>query len=301
MSAKVYAVITDRILELLDKGVVPWRKPWKAGESFPKNIRGTVYRGVNVFMLIAVAQCEGYSSPVWLTYNQAKQHGGNVRKGEKSTPVVFWLWRHETDDNGARVKGGKSWASPRYYRVFNVEQCEGVELPDRLKPVDESDAPEPIEAAEAIVTGMPNPPTIQEGGPIEGRCEAYYRPSADTVRVPKRAQYKNAGDFYATLFHELGHSTGHATRLKRDGITALSGFGSHAYSREELVAEMTSAMLCGMAGIDTTLEQSAAYIEGWRKVLGSDPKIVVQAASQAQKAADHVLGKTWEEREEKAA
>lgn len=297
MSTKVYDVITDRILSLLDQGVVPWRKPWRtgAGDGFPVNIRGTAYRGINVFMLGAVAQCEDYASPVWLTYKQAQQHGGHVRKGEKSTPVVFWLWRHETDDNGARVKGGRSWASPRYYRVFNLGQCEDVALPERLEPTPEADAPDPIAAAEAIVSAMPNPPTIQEGGPVEGRCEAYYKPSTDTVRVPKRTQYDDAEHFYATLFHELGHSTGHASRLNREGITELSPFGSHTYSREELVAEMTSAMLCGVAGIDAgTLDNAAAYIEGWRSVLGRDPKIVVQAASLAQRAADHVRGVQWE-------
>jgi antirestriction protein ArdC len=278
-----YDVITDRILALLEAGTVPWQQPWAGGEP-PRNVRGTAYRGVNVFLLA----CQGYASPVWLTFKQAKEHGGAVRRGERSTPVVFWRpperqWDGvDPDPEGSQRRG----LVLRYYSVFNSEQCD---LPTGVVPVlrAESGVPfEPIAACEAIVDGMPHRPAIRHGG-----GHAFYRPSTDDVAMPLRTAFRSPEAYYATLFHELGHSTGHASRLDRKTLTDLCPFGSTNYSREELVAEMTAAFLCGRGGIEpATIDDSAAYIAGWLRRLRGAPRMVVVAGAQAQRAADYVLG-----------
>ena len=167
----------------------------------------------------------------------------------------------------------------RYYTVFNVEQCEGIAAPVARTSVN------PIGECERIMQGMPNPPAVQHD------ARACYRPSIDTVGMPSRNAFNSAEEYYSTLFHELTHSTGHTKRLGRDGIEKLNTFGSESYSKEELIAEMGAAMLCGIAGIERkTLSNSAAYLQSWINVLKSDSRMVVQAAAQAQKAADYIVG-----------
>lgn len=282
--ADVYQLITDRIIELLEQGTVPWHKPWRSAEYAPQNLLSRKpYRGINAFLL----GCLGYEEPFWLTFKQAKQLGGSVRKGEKSTPVVFWKWLEKRDGETDEVE---RLPLLKHYRVFHVSQCD---LPDGKVPVIEpSEETEfvPIEACERVVSEMPNAPTIEVGG---GR--ACYQPGEDRVRMPKREAFARVEDYYATLFHELVHATGHTSRLNREGIRELSRFGSKNYSQEELVAEVGAAFLCGHCGIAiATIENTASYIDGWLKKLRRDKKLVVQAAAQAQKAADHVLGVTFE-------
>lgn len=280
--ATVYEIITERIIATLEAGTVPWRKPWSGQAGMPKNlISGKEYRGINVFLLHTL----GYDSPWFLTFKQAKGLGGQVRKGEKGCPVVFWKWldRKETDDgkvNQHRVP------LLRYFTVFNVEQCDGIKIPD----VDVSEREhEPLQAAESIVEGMPERPTIEHG--FRGAC---YSPSEDKVRMPKPERFESGNGYYATLFHELTHATGHSSRLDRKLDTKHAAFGSGDYSKEELVAEMGAAFLNGQAGIlDSQVEQSASYIDGWLKTLRSDCRVVVMAAAQAQKAADFILGRDW--------
>ena len=167
----------------------------------------------------------------------------------------------------------------RYYTVFNVEQCEGIASPIAAPAVNA------IEECERIVRQMPNPPAMQQDG------RAWYRPSNDTVGMPSRNAFNSAEEYYSTLFHELTHSTGHTSRIGREGIEKLNTFGSESYSKEELIAEMGAAMLCGVAGIERkTLSNSAAYLQSWIDVLKSDARMVVSAASQAQKAADYIQG-----------
>ncbi len=276
-----YQVITDRILAILAEGTIPWHKPWAGHEGGPQNIAGRPYRGINVFMLA----CQGYESPYWLTFNQARERGGHVRKGERSTPVVLWkpIARTETDaETGEETE--RAAMVLRYYRVFNASQCE---LPEGAVPVIErGEAFEPIEACERIVCAFRDAPTLQVGG-----SRAFYRPSSDSVTMPERAAFERAEGYYATLFHELGHATGHASRLNRKTLTDLCPFGSTNYSREELVAEMAAAFLCGRAGIEpATINDSAAYIAGWLRKLGDDPRMVVIAAAQAQRTSDWILG-----------
>jgi antirestriction protein ArdC len=272
--ASVYDIVTSRILAELEKGQVPWRKPWRTLP--PANlVSKKPYRGINVFLL-ALA---GYGSQYWLTYRQALALGGNVRKGEHGTKIVFWKFdKYESETVDGEPEERKS-AFLRYYTVFNLEQTEGLKALLALPPA------RPIESAEAIVSGMPNPPAFEQD------FQAAYIPSRDTVTMPSRTAFESQAEYYSTLFHELTHSTGHAKRLAREGFDSPQKFGNESYSREELIAEMGSAMLCGVAGIEqATVANSAAYLKSWIARLKADSKLVVSAASAAQKAADWVLG-----------
>ena len=274
--ASVYKVVTERILVELEKGQVPWRKPWLTLP--PANlISKKPYRGINVFLLAL----QGYGSQYWLTFNQTKQLGGNVRKGEHGTKIVFWKFdTFEMEAADGETEERKS-AFLRYYTVFNLEQTEGLKALLALPPAF------PIESAEAIAKGMRNPPAFEQGS------QAAYLPSTDTVTMPSRTAFESQAEYYSTLFHELTHSTGHAKRLAREGFDTPQRFGSESYSREELIAEMGSAMLCGVAGIEqATLSNSAAYLNGWIARLKADSRLVVSAASAAQKAADYIRGES---------
>jgi len=274
--SSVYQIVTEQIIRQLEQGVAPWRKPWNVAHP-AKLVSKRGYRGINV-LLLAI---RGYGSPYWLTYKQATELGGHVRRGEHGTKVVFWkLDKHETETpDGETVE--KTSALLRYYTVFNVEQCEGIKSPQPSRTVN------PIEECERIVSAMPNPPRFEQD------FRAWYRPSTDSVGMPARGSFDSATSYYSTLFHELTHSTGHASRVGREGIERLEHFGSETYSKEELVAEIGAAMLCGVAGIaPQTLENSAAYLQSWLRVLKSDARMVVTAASAAQKAADYILGAT---------
>ena len=279
--ADVYEIVTNQIIEMLQQGTVPWRKPWTTGgpELAPRNlISNKPYTGINIFLLGTMSH---YDSPYWLTYKQATERGGTVRKGEKSSICVFWK-KYEKEDP-QELNGKKEIRVLRYYRVFNVEQCEGITAPEMPKP--DTFNSNPIEAAEAIQLAMPNRPVVQYGG-----NSAFYRPSTDSVFVPERNRFEKPEEFYSTLFHELAHSTGHESRLNRPGITEPHRFGSANYSKEELIAEMTAAFLCAHCSIETaTLENSAAYIQGWINALKGDHRLAITAASAAQKAANYIL------------
>ena len=277
MASKAYDVITDRILEKLRDGVVPWHKPWNAAEGAPKNlISKKPYHGVNVFML----GCQG-GSPWWLTYKQAQALGGQVRKGERGTPIVFWKTFEDENEDGTV---DKCWML-RYSTVFNLNQIDGIEAP-KIEGAPEPKTVEPLAAAETLVADMPGCPEIKHGG-----SRACYSPSSDEVRMPERDSFDGSKEYYSTLFHELVHSTGHESRLSRAGVTSATFFGSADYSREELVAEMGAAFLCGEVGIENrTIDNSAAYIASWMKRLHEDSTLVVIAAAQGSKAAKFILG-----------
>jgi antirestriction protein ArdC len=276
-------IITESVLKQLEQGVAPWRKPWSA--SIPRNLTSKKpYRGLNVFLLAT----QGYGSPYWLTFNQAKQLRAHVRQGEKSTLISFWQFNEYAKEN--RETGdteNKTSVLLRYYRVFNIEQCEGLKAlcGDEHKPI------QPLDECESIANGMPNPPRIEQ------HSQAFYRPSADIVGMPSRSCFESPEGYYSTLFHELTHSTGHKSRLNRfEEHSSDHQFGSESYSKEELIAEMGAAMLAGMAGISqSTLSNSASYLQSWIKRLKSDSRLIISAASHAQKAADYILGKTQAE------
>ncbi len=313
MNHDLYQTTTDRILGMLDTGTVPWRHPIRgpsSGGGVPCNlVSGKAYRGINVFLLAVTGWALGYASPHWLTYRQALKLGGHVRKGEKSTPIIFWK-QHTIEDR----ETGKNKPVPvlRHYHVFNIEQCANLTAPAPGSDGDDAEANtlpgEPLEEAERIVAGYERPPVIERGG-----GSAYYRADTDTVRIPPSARFVDREAYYATLFHELAHSTGHPRRLNREAFRVVPGrepgsvkptapFGSAEYSKEELVAEMGAAFLAAAAGISPpTIEQSAAYIDGWRRQIKADKKLVIQAAGQGQRAADLILGQAFEAVAEAAA
>ena len=289
--ADAYDLVTARIVEALEAGIVPWHRPWKAGPNGfgPTSLAtGKPYQGVNVFTLMATSMLRGYESNYWTTFKQAKDRGGSVRKGEKSTPVVFWKFIEKKN-----AETGKDEKIPflRYFHVFNLDQCDGLEEPTVETEFEPEDF-DPIETAEAIANGMPHRPTVNHGGDA-----AYYSPALDYVQMPLTVQFESPTHYYGTLFHELVHATGHESRLNRKGASSPSRFGSEDYSKEELVAEMGAAFLCGAAGIDVNVQHHAGYIASWLKALNDDRKMIVSAAGAAQKAANYIRGDVAEKEE----
>jgi antirestriction protein ArdC len=283
-----YAIVNQKIINLLEQGVVPWRRPW-ASFGLPRNLVSMKpYRGVNVFLFSA----SKYVSPFWLTLRQANELGGHVRKGEESSVVTFWKVEdvkqrtQDLDTDEPEEKARRRFLL-KVYRVFNLEQCE---LPqaviDRLPKI-ETHQHDPIEAVEKIIAGMPSPPKIVRVG-----SKAFYSPITDRVTLPPRELFISAEEEACTAAHEISHSTGHEKRLGREGITELAPFGSPVYSREELVAELSAAYLCAEAGISSAvIANQAAYVAGWLKKLLDDRKLLIHAAAQAQRAADYILGR----------
>jgi len=284
-----YEIVTERIVDLLESGIIPWRKPWTS-TGLPRNlVSKKPYKGINHFLLSA----SKYVSPFWLTYRQAAELGGHVHKGEENTIVIFWkvedskrsnedLEVEETNDKNRRR------FLLRVYRVFNLEQCE---LPqsvlDKLPKI-ETYQHDPIEAAERIIANMPDPPEIQYAG-----SKAFYSPITDRITLPPRELFSSAEEFFGTLAHEASHASGHPKRLNRESIAEAAPFGSPIYAAEELVAEMSAAFLCAEAGISpAVVENQAAYLQGWLAKLHSDKRMVVIAAAQAQRAADYILNRT---------
>jgi antirestriction protein ArdC len=294
VKANIYQIVTERIIASLRAGIIPWEKPWQtphfSGGPFPRNFRtGKPYRGVNVFLLWATP----YSYPFWLTFKQAKELKGSVRKGEKGTQIVFYkqLRNSGTDDNAHDEENERAAFVLCYYTVFNVEQCDGLTLREIEEPTAKGEI-ESDENCESIVTGWTNRPTLQLTSETEHR--AYYRPDSDSVHMPARSRFVDAPHYYSALFHELVHSTWHGSRLNR---TFGAHFGDERYSKEELVAGMGAAYLCAIAGIanEHTDRNATAYIQSWISRLEEDNRLIVQAAANAQKAVDLIVGTTFEE------
>ena len=277
----VYTRVTDRIIEQLSRGVKPWLKPWNAEHAAgritrPLRSNGEPNRGINMLMLWDAAETHGYACPIWMTFQQAKQFGGYVKKGEHSTPVVYasTFTKPETNDAGEEIDSTIPFL--KEYAVFNAEQCEG--LPERFAQMKQepNDSIERISHADAFFrnTGA----TIEEGG-----NQAFYRISDDVVRMPKLETFRDAESHAATLAHELTHWTRHASRLDRD--LGRKRFGDEGYAMEGLVAELGSAYLCADLSITPEeREDHAAYIENWLKVLQNDKRAIFSAASHASKA-----------------
>lgn len=274
MANKVAEMITDKIIDALEKGVAPWRKPWKtAPAQFAANfITKKSYRGINQFLL----SMSGFSSPFWLTYKQAAELGGNVRKGEKGTPIIYvGSVKDEQDET--------KYTFLRYFTVFNTDQCEGLDKHLPVAPVVATH--NKIEAAEALVERYSDKPAVTRAN------AAWYRPSTDIVGLPLLSEFESADTYYSTLFHEFAHSTGHESRLNREGVAgAPTGFGSELYGKEELVAELTAAFLCAESGIDN-IPASASYCKSWITTLKGDPKLVISAAAAAQRAFEYITKK----------
>jgi antirestriction protein ArdC len=273
-------IVTDAIIAKLEQGVIPWKKPWNGSALAPRNyVTGKAYRGINAFLLANTQ----FASPYFLTFKQIIEKKASLKAGSKGFPVVFWSMVKGTDSETGDETSEKSIPFMRYYTVFSIEQT-SLEVPAITEtPLDFN----PIEEAEKMVASMPFAPEIRHG-----QAKAFYSPSLDYVNLPKRELFHSSEEYYNVLFHELGHSTGHKSRLARKGVTESSYFGSHEYSKEELVAEMTAAFCCSELGIiPATLDNSAAYIQSWLKALKSQDNrnLIVSAASQAQKAFDYIL------------
>lgn len=284
----VYSIVTDRIIEKLEQGTIPWRKPWNGAAGPANAISRRPYTGVNFFLLSA----NPFASPYWLTWNQTQELGGHVREGERSEIVVFWKTYEEerepaTDEaQEAESEKARKRFVLRYYRLWNVEQ---IELPEKARAKFQTDTRifDPIAEAERIIAAMRDAPAIEYHGSL-----AFYRPSTDTVVLPPRETFVSPEGFYESVYHELIHSVGHSKRLNRPGITESIHFGSERYGREELIAELGAAFLCATAGIDNaTLENHAGYLKNWLDALRADKRAIIHAAAQAQQAADYVLNR----------
>jgi len=273
MGNKSQEQIIDAITGMLDKGIIPWKKTWKGAK--PRNADGRAYTGINHFLLA----CSGYELPRWLTYNKAKELGGNVKQGEKGTHVTYFNMSEKVDEVTGKIS---KFPLLRIYTVFNESQCENIELPEIPQPK--------LIEAESIIQGYVNKPKI-----TLGFSHASYSPSSDSVFMPAIHQFDSANAYYSTFFHELIHSTGHKDRLSRKSLTEYDGFGGMNYSEEELVAEFGSAFLCAESGIDNTIVNSAAYIQGWLKAFKDNPNMLIKSASAGQKASDYILGSKSED------
>ncbi len=288
MSNKVYEIVTNKIIEQLEKGTVPWHKTWISKDGAKGDdynmISKKPYRGINRILLSMSRLNNDLTSNQWLTFKQANEKGGSVKAGEKATMVVFWKpLTFKKDDSGNEIEE-RTIPILRYYNVFNVEQ---TTLEPDVSQKEETKIINKIEECENILSGFKDSPVIDYG-----YNQAFYSPLSDKVSLPDADAFDSEECYYTTLFHELVHSTGHKTRLSRAGITSTTFFGDHEYSREELIAEMGAAFLCSNTGIENkTIDNSAAYIKGWLKKLRDDKRVVILAASAAQKASDYILSK----------
>lgn len=280
----IYQTVTHRILDQIRSGVAPWRKSWHSG--LPRSLAtGREYRGVNILLLAT----SPFESAYWLTFKQAQRLGGRVRKGEKATSIVFWKWRTEPVDakNGEKPDKQTRPCVPFIFPVFNLEQVEGIERPAEDRP---PVAEHRRVVADQMLQVMARPPTITHSA----TGQPAYLPSEDRIILPHLSQFQSVDHYYAVLFHELVHATGHASRLDRFRANPLEAW--ERYSFEELVAEFGAAFLCGFAGIQNqaTEDLQAGYIQGWAEALSNDPRMLLRAASAAQRATDYVRGKVEE-------
>ena len=281
----VYGIVTEKILKALEEGTVPWQKPWIGSGRAINYVSRKPYKGINTLLLDQPGE--------YLTFKQCESLGGKVRKGEKSSMIVFFTFSEHKEKGTDGEDKITTFPVLKYYNVFHISQCEGIE--SKLEPP--SPEADPLAEGETIIDGY-----ISRSGvgfeAVKGSDRAFYRPSEDRVVVPHISQYKLVEEYYSTTFHELTHSTGHSSRLKRfgernDGIAA---FGNDVYSKEELIAEIGSSMLMSIAGIERseTFTNSAAYLQSWLNVLKGDKRLIVTAANAAQKAVDLILGKPAE-------
>jgi antirestriction protein ArdC len=292
----LYEVVTEKILNDIEQsGKLSWVKPWKCnnGGCYPMNGKSKKpYNGINFFLL----QMYGFNSPYWLTYKQVTEMGGNVRKGEKGAMVVFWKINEYTKVNEATNEETINKVPIlRYYNVFNLEQCEGITIGANTEKVEYSEH-EKIDLCEGIVNGYINRYESLNTAIIESD-RAFYRPSQDYVQMPLLNQFASAEAFYSVYFHELGHSTGHKSRLNRKEVVETANFGSCDYGTEELVAELTSAFICAELGVsnETQERNSIAYLKNWKNAIKADKKLFIMASQRASKAAKLILNKQEEE------
>lgn len=278
-------MVTDRIIKKMENGIIPWHQPWTGGKDVAvSHTTGKAYSFLNQLLLGEPGE--------YLTFNQCKAEGGNIKKGEKSNFVVFWTWLpkkgEEKPKKGEDLDISKCVPFLKYYHVFNVNQCEGIQ-PRFVKDNDTEQALDPISSAEDVIRLYFERETCTLN--ICNSSSAYYSPSEDKVVVPQMSQYKRVEEYYSTIFHEMTHSTGHKDRLNRFNDEKKASFGSDEYSREELVAEMGSAFILHRIGIDSekAFNNSVGYLQAWLEHIKNDSKAVVIAAGKAEAAANLII------------
>ena len=265
MNPKIKQMIVDEILSNIDKEL-PWQAPWRGlAQNY---LFGTIYRGVNQIMLSVIASKHDWRNQ-WLTRKQAWSVGNDIRKGEKYSPLIKYIFVPDEDE------GGMKYAGAKYYQLYSIDQLRDVPAQAINNQV--------IKEPEIILTNSPVQVTVNFGG-----NRAYYLPKQDTIQLPRMQDFISSEHYYSTYFHELSHATGHVSRLNR--FSDDSFVNRETYAQEELIAEFSAAFLCGECGIDNTHDQSAAYIAGWKKAIKKNPNAVVEAISAAQKATDLILG-----------
>jgi antirestriction protein ArdC len=294
----VYTRVTERIISDLEQGVRTWLKPWSAEHaagriSRPLRHNGTPYRGMNILLLWGEAVAKGYAAPIWMTYKQAQEIGGQVRKGEHGSLVVYAnsITRTETNDKGEDVE--REIPFMKGYTVFNVEQVDGLPAHYYAQPENPLPLSERIESADRFMTATGA--EIRHGGNM-----AFYAPARDVVQMPPFEAFRDKESYYATALHELCHWSGAKHRLDRS--FDAKRFGDQGYAREELVAELGAAFLCADLGITPEVrDDHAAYLGHWLKVLKEDKRAIFSAAAHAQRAADYLCGLQPNHKEESAA
>lgn len=277
MKKDIYEMVTDRIIEQLEKGYIPWQKPWTGVHDGAYNrISNKPYSLLNQMLLSKTGE--------YATFKQWTELGGHIRKGEKAEIVTFWKIQQIEEENEDGEKIIKQLPLLRYYNVFHISQVEGVEP----KSIDLNEL-QPIEEAERIKTEYMQREHIKILEKVTDK--AFYSPSLDYIQVPCKEQYQNIEEFYSTLFHEMTHSTGHKNRLDREDVKDCMYFGSENYSKEELCAELGSAFLINKLGIASSksFNNSTAYIQSWLRVLKNDKKFIISASSRAEKAVKYIL------------
>lgn len=284
---KIMESITSKFIDAVEsQGRMPWQKPWK-GVGLPKNyVSGKPYQGINLLMTLF----SGFEGLNWLTYKQAEELGGNVKKGSKGTPIIFW--QKSSYKTGEKNANGEDLLKSSFilksYTIFNEEQIEGIDFSSKV--VEQLSQDERLAEIESIfkATGIEIVESIGD--------RACYSPMLDKITMPKFGQFNGRVEYYATLAHEVVHATGHVSRLKREGVAEMSNFGSERYSFEELVAEIGSCMFLSLHGIQNERVEAnqMAYVKGWIRVLKNDPNMIVKASKEAQKALDWIEGREVE-------
>ena len=282
--ADIYQQITDRIVEKLEQGIIPWKKPFTSiKKQYPKNfVSKKMYNGANFFLTLL----EGRNTPYWLTFKQAKELGGNVKKGERGMPIVYFQFIEKVNDEGKKY----SFPMVKHSTVFNLEQVEGIEnlFEQEMKDLIVTNTFNNIESCESLINRLSEADIIPEvrHSLMEN---AFYYPSQDYINMPLRDRFSEEQFYYSTLFHEIAHSTGHLSRLARKGITEHYKKDSPGYAREELVAELSASFICAETGIvKDTEENTTAYIQLWLQALKNDNKIIYDAMRDSFKVLEHL-------------
>lgn len=270
----IYTMITDRMIEQMEEGIIPWKKPWVSTSGAISHTTGKPYSLLNQMLLGKAGE--------YLTYKQCQKEGGKVKSGEKSQIIVFWKWMTVEDEE---TKEEKEVPYLRYYNVFHINQCEGLAVKFSAK-LPQQDI-KPDEEAERIIAAY-----CENAGVSlvqEESDKAFYLPMLDQITLPLRKQFTDIAEYYGTVFHELIHSTGHTSRLNR--LTNTAFFLNEEYSKEELIAEIGAAAIINHIGLETknSFRNATAYIQNWLKALRNDKRFIVSAAGKAEKAAQLIL------------